>query len=840
MDWTRSRNWLASFMAGVTVLLASPVLGLNTVTAVLDAPPPAGGGAFSVSLVNSGPVSTISGFAIHVAFDDTQVTLTGVSDNTGQPAAGVEYYLGPRYSAALAPGTNAYVPVLMSTLYDVTDAGPVARLDFATLPTFTGTVRLFLEDHFSDPVDGLLGSDLENIPHGFSAPDPLVQAPGLTRLVPDRRRVNTGDFTLTVEGSNFVDGGSVVKWNGLARTTAFVSATTLTALIPASDLALSGVSTVTVENILPPGVSVGFPFQVLEEPAVVYVDDDWTGFRDDTLVVFAGAATNPHRIGFDAFSAIPDAHAAVASAGTVHVAPGDYPATVYLRKPLSLLGAQAGVAAPTRVASESVIRSAETSGSVQVESGGVTIDGFLLADSVTAVHVTGGPAAGLRLLNCIVAGTAGVTLEGFRLEGADGAVLEQDLVTTCGLGGIRIGAGGSMAATTCTVSGCGVGAEAAGAGALMNLEAGSLSANTTGVAVLAGAHAVMLRNLVHGGGEGITVAGPDSALLSSFDEVSSVSGVGIAVSEGAASVSDGRILDNATGILVSGNGDLTSLTRSMIAGNSGAGVEVALGTVMAVVNDITRNTTGVLVQAGAVPTTAGMVFNRIRINGNLAAGADNRSVLGELNALGVWWGDFSGPFQSATNPGGKGNLVSDRVNYDPWYDKGRFLNDRDGDGIRNAYEDYDLDNAWDADETRVTVRDTDADGVEDGIEKRAGFDPTSAASRPAGGDADGDLLPSSLDPDDNNPDLDGDRYRDGYEYAFYTDMNRAASRPKLGDASGNNILNAQDGTRTRQFLGGQAVPVVTDNMDMDRNGILNSADGTRLSRFLNGLQQLLP
>src|SRR5207248_5522454 len=59
-------------------------------------------------------------------------------------------------------------------------------------------------------------------------------------------------FTLTANGSNFV-AGSTVQWNGAARTTTFVSATRLTAAIPAADLAATGTASVTVVTPAPGG-----------------------------------------------------------------------------------------------------------------------------------------------------------------------------------------------------------------------------------------------------------------------------------------------------------------------------------------------------------------------------------------------------------------------------------------------------------------------------------------------------------------------------------------------------------------------------------------------------------
>jgi uncharacterized protein (TIGR03437 family) len=69
--------------------------------------------------------------------------------------------------------------------------------------------------------------------------------PQLTSLSPTSAIAGGGQFTLTVNGANFVN-TSVVRWNGTGRSTTFVSATQLTALILASDIAQPGTAQVTV------------------------------------------------------------------------------------------------------------------------------------------------------------------------------------------------------------------------------------------------------------------------------------------------------------------------------------------------------------------------------------------------------------------------------------------------------------------------------------------------------------------------------------------------------------------------------------------------------------------
>ena len=71
--------------------------------------------------------------------------------------------------------------------------------------------------------------------------------PQILSLTPAAAAQNGAAFTMTVNGTGFV-AGSVVRWNGVARPTTFVSATQLTASISGADLATAGSVIVTVSN----------------------------------------------------------------------------------------------------------------------------------------------------------------------------------------------------------------------------------------------------------------------------------------------------------------------------------------------------------------------------------------------------------------------------------------------------------------------------------------------------------------------------------------------------------------------------------------------------------------
>lgn len=83
---------------------------------------------------------------------------------------------------------------------------------------------------------------------GFAATHP---APILTASSPSSATAGDAAFVLTVDGSGFVP-ASVVRWNGVDRTTIYLSATKLLVRIPASDLAAVGTADVIVINP-PPG-----------------------------------------------------------------------------------------------------------------------------------------------------------------------------------------------------------------------------------------------------------------------------------------------------------------------------------------------------------------------------------------------------------------------------------------------------------------------------------------------------------------------------------------------------------------------------------------------------------
>jgi alpha-D-ribose 1-methylphosphonate 5-triphosphate synthase subunit PhnH len=96
----------------------------------------------------------------------------------------------------------------------------------------------------------------------FTISQALNPMPTLSTISPSSATAGGAGFTLTVTGTNF-NSGSKVKWNGADRLTSYLSATTLTASITASDIATAGTATVTVNNPSPGGgTSNGLTFTI--------------------------------------------------------------------------------------------------------------------------------------------------------------------------------------------------------------------------------------------------------------------------------------------------------------------------------------------------------------------------------------------------------------------------------------------------------------------------------------------------------------------------------------------------------------------------------------------------
>jgi hypothetical protein len=87
-----------------------------------------------------------------------------------------------------------------------------------------------------------------------TTPPTVGTKPTIAALAPDSMTHGMPAFVLTVNGTNF-NSNATIYWNGTAETpTSYVSASQLTATIPATDIATAGTAAVTVTN---PGTAGG-------------------------------------------------------------------------------------------------------------------------------------------------------------------------------------------------------------------------------------------------------------------------------------------------------------------------------------------------------------------------------------------------------------------------------------------------------------------------------------------------------------------------------------------------------------------------------------------------------
>lgn len=139
---------------------------------------------------------------------------------------------------AFASGTRQLIVVTFSV---------AAGANVASTPIGFGDQPIFRE--VSDVTANVLSANYSPGTVTINLPNPV---PTLSSLNPASSTVGGSAFTLTVNGTNFVN-GSAVQWNGANRTTTFVSSAQLTAAITAADIASAGTASVAVFNPTPGG-----------------------------------------------------------------------------------------------------------------------------------------------------------------------------------------------------------------------------------------------------------------------------------------------------------------------------------------------------------------------------------------------------------------------------------------------------------------------------------------------------------------------------------------------------------------------------------------------------------
>ena len=210
-------------------------------------------------------------------------------------------------------------------------------------------------------------SDSAALTEVIATPNPV---PTVTSISPTSAIAPGAAFTLTVNGTNFI-ASSVVRWNGVALTTTFVSATQLTAAVPAADVASGASVPVTVFNPAPDGgtsptpqtFTVNNPAPVLTAISPSTQDAGGAAFTltltgsnfvSGSVVDWNGTAlTTTFGSGTQLTAAVPASDIATAGSASVTVVnptPGggtSSPRTLTIVNPVPVVGSQGTVAAGT-------------------------------------------------------------------------------------------------------------------------------------------------------------------------------------------------------------------------------------------------------------------------------------------------------------------------------------------------------------------------------------------------------------------------------------------------------------------------------------------------------------
>lgn len=243
--------------SGVCALIRAPRIGVLTLVALCSACGGGdGGGSSTTQTTPPGNVSmsaspstvtamaTVAQSAPSASF---QVILSG-----GQ--SGQQIYLQGKYS------NNG-----IASLSDASGSSPITITIQFKSPSSLGagvyTDSVVIEGCYDQACTQQITGSPQTIQVQYTVTGSLVT---LTSLSPSTAVAFGSAFTLTVNGSNFTT-QSQVMWNGSSRTTAFVSASQLTAQIGAADIAAAGTVQVSVSDPTN-GNSNSLPFTIQVAP----------------------------------------------------------------------------------------------------------------------------------------------------------------------------------------------------------------------------------------------------------------------------------------------------------------------------------------------------------------------------------------------------------------------------------------------------------------------------------------------------------------------------------------------------------------------------------------------
>jgi hypothetical protein len=218
----------------------------------------ASGNPVTFSIV-SGP-GTVAGSTLTVTGVGTIVVAANQAGNANYSAAPqvtqsvVVNVAGVAATPTFSPVAGTYTAAQSVTISDTTTGATIYYTTNGSTPTTSSTV-------YSGAITVASTETLEAIAAATGYTTSAVAsavytianpAPAISGVSPAFTNSGGAAFTLAVNGSGFIS-GSTVYWGAAALTTAYVSATQLTAQVPAADISAAGTNSVTVQTAAPGG-----------------------------------------------------------------------------------------------------------------------------------------------------------------------------------------------------------------------------------------------------------------------------------------------------------------------------------------------------------------------------------------------------------------------------------------------------------------------------------------------------------------------------------------------------------------------------------------------------------
>jgi photosystem II stability/assembly factor-like uncharacterized protein len=227
--------------------LATTFVNSGQVTATVPASDVANAGTAQVTVMNPAPGGGTSN-ALTFTIDNPAPTTLSISPSSAG-AGGAQFTLTVNGTNFVSSSSVQWNGTGLATAF--VNGGQVTATVPASDIANGGTTQVTV----LNPAPGGGTSNAQT----FTIDNPV---PTATSLSPTKTTAGGAQFTLTLNGTNFVS-TSEVQWNGSARTTAYVSSKKVTATITATDIANGGTATVTVLNPAPGGgTSNGLTFTI--------------------------------------------------------------------------------------------------------------------------------------------------------------------------------------------------------------------------------------------------------------------------------------------------------------------------------------------------------------------------------------------------------------------------------------------------------------------------------------------------------------------------------------------------------------------------------------------------